>query len=117
MLAQHKNDCKLFTFPVRGFEGPQLSGCVPRSIIQAEPNSAPAHTYNDKWGYATDDKSRAVINSNPAHWPMIQDWLSFGTVPKDPSGELISQCRYWQLDRLLAAIEAQSKGSKASAIS
>ena len=104
MLTRRKNDSQLFKYTVRGCEGPQLSGCVPRHIFQAEPNSALAHIYDGKWSYATDEQGRAVVNSDPAHWPIIVNWLSFGTVPKDPPAGLVSECKYWQLDNLIAAL-------------
>ena len=51
-----------------------------------------------------DERGRAVVNSNPAHWPIIVDWLSFGAVPKDPPAGLAAECEYWQLEGLLEAI-------------
>lgn len=110
MLARRNRDSKLFTFTVQGCEGPGLSGCVPRQIFEAEPNSALAHIYNGEWEYTTDVRGRAVVNSDPAHWGVIIRWLSFGTVPANPTPELLSKCRYWQLDRLLAAIDAARNG-------
>lgn len=85
------------------------SGSVPRQTFDAELDSALAQLYNSKWQHATDNQGRAVINSNPTHWPMILDWLSFGAVPKAPSDNFIKECRYWQLDRLLAAMSRQEK--------
>ncbi len=108
MLARRNSDSNLFTFNLRGFEGCQLSGAFPRQIFQAEPSSVLAHVYDGEWEYAADEKGRAVVNSKPSNWLIIMDWLSFGTVPERPSAELISECRYWQLDRLLAAIKMQS---------
>ena len=110
MLARRNRDSKLFTFTVQGCEGPGLSGCVPRQIFDAEPDSALAHIYNGEWEYTTDDRGRAVVNSDPAHWPIIIRWLSFGTVPDDPTPQLISDCKYWQLNRLLTAINAARNG-------
>ncbi len=109
MLARRGTDSQLFKYTVRGCEGPHLSGCVPRRIFEAEPDSALAHMYNGEWEYATDEQGRAVVNSNPAHWPIIIDWLSFGTVPTNPPAGLFSECRYWQLDRLLTVISPSVK--------
>ena len=67
--------------------------------------------YNGEWEYAKDDDGRAVVNSNPDHWPAILDWLSFGTVPNPASDALVSECRYWQLDRLLASIDIQNSAN------
>ena len=55
-----------------------------------------------------DEQGRALVNSDPAHWPCIVSWLSFGTVPESPSQALISKCKNWQLDKLLAAMQTQS---------
>ena len=107
MLAQRKQNSDLSAFSVRGCEGPGLSGKVPRQIFQAEPHSALARIYDGTWQYSTDEQGRAIINSDPAHWPVIIRWLSFGTIPKDPTPEFISECEYWQLDRLLTAIVTQ----------
>ena len=85
-------------------KGPSCLGAWPRHIFQAEPNSALAHIYDGEWSYATDEQGRAVVNSDPAHWPIIVNWLSFGTVPKDPPAGLVSECKYWQLDGLIAAL-------------
>ena len=104
-LARHDSDSKLFKYAVRGSSGPHLSGSVPFSIFQAEPNSALACTYNGEWQYAKDREGRAVVNSDPENWPVILNWLSFGAIPSTPTDSLLAECRYWQLDRLLAAIE------------
>ena len=53
------------------------------------------------------EEGQAIVNSDPANWPLILNWLSFGTVPSNPSESLLSECRYWQLDKLLAAIDAR----------
>ncbi len=107
-VAQHVSDNKLLSYSVRGSDAPYLSGCVPRKIFQAEPESALARMYAGSWKYPADDKGRAIINSNPAHWPIILEWLSFGTVPADPPSSLVSECQYWQLDGLLAALAKQA---------
>ena len=114
MLARRDRDSKLFTFTVQGCEGPGLSGCLPRQIIDDEPNSALAHIYNGKWQYSTDAKGRAVINSDPAHWPIIVRWLSFGTVPPSPTSEFLSEYKYWQLDRRLEAIAFKNDGARSA---
>ncbi len=116
MLARRSSDSALFMYTVRGCEGPQLSGCVPRQIFQAEPDSALAHIYNGEWQYATDEQGRAVVNSNPAHWPLIMDWLSFGTVPSDPSPAFISECTYWQLNKLLDAVKPEGLAPAESSV-
>ena len=105
MQKRRNVDGKMFSYTVRGCEGPHLSGTVPRQIFEAEPDSALAQIYNGEWEYARDEQGRAVVNSNPAIWPIIIDWLSFGTVPEKPSNQLIAECRYWQLRRFLTALE------------
>ena len=60
-------------------------------------------------GGAKDEEGRTVVNSDPANWPLILNWLSFGTVPSDPSDSLLSECNYWQLEKLLAAINAKKQ--------
>ncbi len=114
-VASLDSDSKQFKYTVRGASGVQLSGSVPRSIFNAEPDSALAHMYNGKWEYAKDDDGRAVVNSNPDHWPVILDWLSFGTVPSPASNALVSECKYWQLDRLVAAIDRQNRITQSAA--
>ena len=109
-LARHDSDSKLFKYTVRGCDGPHLSGIVPLSIFEAEPNSALACMYNGEWEYAMDGKGRAIVNSDPDHWPIILNWLSFGAIPSTPSDSLLAECRYWQLNRLLAAIEHKADG-------
>lgn len=106
MLTRRAADSKMFTYVVRGAEGAG-SGSVPRQIFDAEPSSALSKLYNGEWEYAADAQGRAMVNSNPMHWPIILDWLSFGTVPSNPTPELISECRFWQLERLLTIIAAQ----------
>ena len=96
---------QVFSYTVRGHEGPTLSGSVPRQIFNAEPDSALAHMYNGDWRYTRDERGRALINSDPRHWPIIINWLSFGTVPDNPTSALISECKYWQLSRLLEALD------------
>ena len=107
MLIRHSSDSKLFKFAVRGLSGNPFSGSVPRSIFAAEPDSALAQIYDGEWEYAKDEEGCAIVHSDPANWPLILNWLSFGTVPSTPSESLLSECRYWQLDRLLAAIDAK----------
>ncbi len=99
------HDSQFFKYVVRGCPAPMLSGSVPRSIFEAEPNSALAHLYDSEWKHAKDGEGRAVVNSDPEHWPLILNWLSFGAVPSNPSESLIAECKYWQLDRLLAALD------------
>ena len=105
MMARRKSDSQQFEYRIRGCESKSASGSVPRQIFQAEPSSALAQIYGGDWEHAKDRQGRAVVNSNPAHWPVILDWLSFGTIPEVCTKELISECRYWQLERFLAAIE------------
>ena len=105
MLAQRNADSKQFAFSVRGGEGPHVSGSIPRHIFLAEPDSALAHIYNGEWQYAVDESGRALINSNPEHWPIILDWLSFGARPAKPTPAFIAECEHWRLSRLLAAME------------
>ena len=108
-LARHDSGSKLFKYTVRGSSGPHLSGSVPCSIFEAEPGSALARMYNGEWDYPKDDEGRAVVNSDPDNWPVIINWLSFGTIPNSPTGSLLSECRYWQLSKLLAAIQAKQE--------
>ena len=98
-------DGKQFTYAVRGSSEPHLRGSVAHSIFDAEPGSILAQMYNGEWDYPQDKKGRALVNSNPAHWLQILDWLSFGIVPANPSPELVQQCRFWQLANLLAIID------------
>ena len=107
MAARRKQDSKQFTFTVRGHTTPELSGSIPRQVFEAEPNSVLSKTYNGDWSYATDDQGRACINSDPAHWPLILRWLSFGSVPLQPTDDFVAECKYWQLDNLLGRIEQQ----------
>lgn len=108
MHARRRSDGEQFTYIIRGCKDALASGSIPRKTFDAEPESALAKMYNGNWEHATDDQGRAVINSNPAHWPLILDWLSFGAVPKAPSDAFIQECTYWQLDRLLAAMDLQN---------
>ncbi len=110
-VARLESDSKQFKYTVRGGSVAPLAGSVPRSIFNAEPDSALAHMYNGEWEYVKDDDGRAVVNSNPDHWPAILDWLSFGTVPSPASDALVSECKYWQLDRLLASIDSQNSAT------
>ena len=102
-------DGKQFTYAVRGSSEPHLRGSVPHCIFDAEPDSMLAQMYNGEWKYPCDEDGRALVNSNPAHWLQILDWLSFGSVPASPSPELIQQCRFWQLTNLLAEIDPPPK--------
>ena len=86
---------------------PGLTGSIPRSIFEAEPTSGLNTMYNAEWEYATDQQGRAYVNSDPAHWPLILIWLSFSSIPAQPSDEIIAECSYWQLDSLLAKMEEQ----------
>lgn len=71
--------------------------------------------YNSDWQYATDSHGRACINSDPAHWPLILNWLSFGSVPDQPSTGFLAECRYWQLDNLLARLQQDTDMAAAAA--
>lgn len=62
---------KQFRFVIRGYKGNQASGSVPMRIFDAEPDSALAQAYGGQWSHDWDAEGRAVVNSNPAHWPMI----------------------------------------------
>lgn len=74
-------------------------------MFQAKPDSVLNKTDNGDWALAKDDKGRACINSDPAHWPLIMRWLSLGAVPSLTlcTSDFIAECKYWQLDNLLAA--------------
>ena len=115
MQARRNSDSKQFKFIVRGHTGELASGSVPRQIFQAEPNSALAHIYDGEWEYAQDGEGRALVNSNPLHWPLILDWLSFGAIPEPPSKAFVSECTFWQLDKLLAAMQFQ-QGTESSIV-
>ena len=108
MPARHSSDSKLFKYSVRGLSGHPFSGSIPRSVFEAEPNSALAQMYNGEWEHTKDAEGRAIVNSDPANWPLILNWLSFGSIPSSPSESLLAECRYWQLDKLLAAIDARN---------
>ncbi len=99
MAAQRASDSQLFS--VRGADSAPLAGSISRSIFGAEPSSVLNRAYNGKWDYAKDDKGRAIVNSDPAHWPMILNWLSYEAVPEKPSPAFLAECRFWQLNRLL----------------
>ena len=100
-------DSKMFRYAVRGSSDPRLQGIVPLSILQAEPNSVMATMYNGERDFAKDPEGRIIVNSDPGNWPFILNWLSFGTVPTKPTDSLLSECKYWQLDSMLAAIAAK----------
>ena len=102
---------KHFRFTVRGHTTPELSGSIPSSISEAEPESVLNKIYNGPWAYATDDEGQACINSDPAHWQLILDWLSFCSVPSQPSESFVAECRYWQLDNLLAKMQEERMAS------
>ena len=116
MTTRRKQDNEQFTFTIRGHTTPELSGSIPRSIFEAEPNSVLNKTYNGEWTYATPTQGRACINSNPAHWPLFLNWLSFGSVPTQPSDAFIAECRYWQLHNLLYRLENAPTGQVQHAI-
>lgn len=116
MSARRKQGTSQLTFTVRGNTTPQLSGSIPRQVFEAEPNSVLNNMYNGDWAYATDDDGRACINSDPEHWPLILNWLSFGSVPTQPSEGFIGECKYWQLDNLLLRMELQRKAADELAI-
>ena len=105
MAVRRTRDSKQCAYIIRG--NSQLSGSIPCQIFEAEPNSVLNKVYNGEWAYAVDEQGRACINSDPAHWPLILNWLSFGSVPSQPSDAFIAECKYWQLDNLLAKIQQQ----------
>ena len=107
MHACRDSDSKQFGVIVRGCKGKLASGSVPRQIFQAEPNSALAHSYDGDWEFVRDSEGRALVNSSPLQLPLILDWLSFGAVPEQPSKAFVSECTFWQLNKLLAAMQAQ----------
>ena len=113
MTLRRQSISKQLAFIVRGYEAPGLAGSVPSQIFESEPNSVLNRMFNGEWAYAQDDKGRALVNSDPAHWPQILNWLSFGAVPASPSPAFIAECRYWQLQNLLQALEtADVRGSR-----
>ncbi len=105
MSALQEANSKQLTYIVRGCKS--SSGSVPRQIFEAEVGSLLNRMYNGEWEYAKDATGQALVNSEPAHWGIILNWLSFGTVPCQPTHEFISECKYWQLNRLLKEIELQ----------
>ena len=84
-LARHASDSNQIKFAVRGMRNHPSSFSVPRSIFQAEPDSALACCYGGDWEIAKDDEGWVFVNSDPANWLLILNWLSFGTVPSNPS--------------------------------
>ncbi len=107
-LARRQNDSQLFKYSIRGGTAPLQCGSVPLSIFQAEPDSALAHTYSETENMSCkDEEGRVVVNSDPQNWPIILNWLSFGTVPENVSTSLMSELRFWRLDKLIAAINAE----------
>lgn len=116
MTARRQRDSQQFKYTVRGHTTPDLSGSIPRQTFEAEPNSILNKMYNGDWAYATDEAGRACINSNPAHWPLILDWLSFGNLPETASEGFLAECKYWQLDNLLSQLQQRRAASAASPI-
>lgn len=106
MATRRESDSKQFAYIVRGSS---LSGSVPRQIFEAEPDSVLNRLYNGEWQYALDGQGRAMVNSNPAHWPLILDWLSFNVLPANPTPEFIAECEFWQLGNLLGKLEARRR--------
>lgn len=117
-MSAIRSETDQFTYCMRGSEAQHMQGSVPRSIFGAEPGSVLARMYNGEWEYAKDRRGRALVNSDPLHWPLILNWLSFGAVPDQScvSPAFLAECRYWQLDKLLEQLEA-AKPSMAPAIS
>lgn len=109
MMERRKRDSQQFTFTIRGHPTPDLSGSIPRSVFEAEPESVLNRMYNGEWAYAADDQGRACINSDPRNWPLILNWLSFGSITAQPSECFLAECKYWQLDNLLARIQEQQR--------
>ena len=105
MKRRQQADSSQFHYIVRGIQEATMSGSVPRQIFGAEPDSVLNHMYNGEWEYAQDDQGRAVINSDPEHWPLILNWLSYGAVPRHPSSAFLAECRYGNLDNLLCAVQ------------
>ena len=106
--AKRDRDSKMFRYVVRGSSDPLLNGIVPVSIFETELASVLAVMYTGEWDYAKDAQGRAIVNSDPANWPIILNWLSFGAVPDKPTASLLSECRYWQLEKLLEAMDANA---------
>ena len=116
MKQRRQADSNQFHYSVRGIQKAGMSGCVPRQIFEAEPESMLNRFYNGEWEHAGDKYGRAVINSDPAHWPLILNWLSFGAVPPRPSPAFIAECKYWQLTNLLDAIEQSAAAAGAQSM-
>ena len=108
MAASCNSSSDQFTYCVRGSRADSMQGSVPRSIFGAEPTSVLARMMNPEWQTARDDQGRALVNSDPSHWPLILNWLSFGALPDASSvtSAFLAECRYWQLDNLLEQLEA-----------
>ena len=70
-----------------------------------------------EWQCAPHDQG-ALVNSDPLHWPLILNWLSFGAVPdaSSVSSAFLTECRYWQLDRLLEQLEAAEPPATPAAV-
>ena len=90
LAMRRQHDSKQLQYIIRGQEG--TSGSVPCQLFGAEPNSLLNKIFNGDWAFATDGQGRAIINSNPAHWPLILDWLSFGACPAHPTEAFIAEC-------------------------
>ena len=107
MPGRRLADSEQFAYTVRGHTAPGLPGSIHCQVFEAEPNSVLNRLFNGEWAYACDDLGCACINSDPAHWPLILNWLSFGSIPAQPSAEFMAECKYWQLDNLLTKSEEQ----------
>ncbi|KAK9819042.1 hypothetical protein WJX74_009707 [Apatococcus lobatus] len=114
LSMRREQDGDQFLYAVHGHTTADLSGSIPRKVFEAECNSVLNKTYNGGWMYAVDKDGRACINSDPAHWPIILSWLSFGNVPANPSDAFVGECKYWQLENLLARIEEQRAAAEQS---
>ena len=115
MKQQRQADSNQFQNIVRGIQEASMSGWVPCQIFEAEPDSLLNRLYNGDWEHARDNQGRAVINSDPGHWPLILNWLSFGAVPPSPSPAFITVCKYWQLTNLLDTIQQSAAAVAAAA--
>lgn len=105
MAVRRRQDSNQCAFIIRGSS--DMTGSVPSQIFEAEPNCVLNKIYNGEWEHAVDAQGHACINSDPAHWPLILNWLSFGSIPDQPTSAFIAECKYWQLDNLLAKMLTQ----------